>query len=99
MISTNCENASSSMSDPTADPQLKQSTANENRRASNDKAIVVGLYRIPSSDKTFLLNQLKQELEKEHFAFYEGSKMIATVVLGGLIAFQKLEEQEKVHWR
>jgi hypothetical protein len=98
MISTNFEDASSSKSDPTADPQLNQSTANENRPASNDKAIVVGLYRIPSSGKTFLLNQLKQELEKEHFAFYEVSKMIATVVLGALNAFQKLEEQEKVHW-
>jgi hypothetical protein len=33
------------------------------------------------------------------FAFYEGSKMIATVFPGGLDAFQKLEEREKVHWR
>jgi len=45
------------------------------------------------------LNQLKQELGQEHFAFYEGSKMIATVVPGGLNVFQKLEEQEKMHWR
>jgi len=99
MMPTDCENASSSMPGPTADPQLNQSTANETRSASNDKGVVVGLYGVPGSGKTFLLNQLKQELGKEQFAFYEGSKMIATVVPGGLDAFQKLEEQEKVHWR
>ena len=46
-----------------------------------------------------MLNQLKQELGQEQFAFYEGSTMIATVVPGGLDAFQKLEKQEQVHWR
>jgi adenylylsulfate kinase-like enzyme len=100
MMATNCEHASSSMLGPTADPQLIQSTALESRPASNNnKAIVVGLYGVPGSGKTFLLDQLKEELGQEYFAFYEGSKMIATVVPGGLDAFQKLEEQEKVHWR
>jgi adenylate kinase len=83
------------MPGPTADPQLNQSTA----LASNDKAIVVGLYRVPGSGKTFLLDQLKEELGQEHFVFYEGSKMIANLVPGGLDAFQKLEKQEKVQWR
>lgn len=87
------------MPGPTADPQLNQPTAKETRSTSNDKGVVVGLYGVPGSGKTFLLNQLKQELGQEQFAFYEGSKMIATVVPGGLDAFQKLEEQEKVHWR
>ena len=53
---------------------------------------------LPGCGKTFLLNQLKQELGQKHFAFYEGSKMIA-VASGGLDAFQKLAEQEKVQWR
>ena len=96
---TNCENASSSMPGPTADPQPNQSTALESRSASNNKAVVVGLYGVPGSGKTFLLDQLKQELGQECFAFYEGSKVIATVVPGGLDAFRKLEEREKVHWR
>jgi hypothetical protein len=99
MMPTNCENASSSMPGPTTDPQLNQSTALESRSASNNKAVVVGLYGVPGSGKTFLLDQLKRELGQEYFAFYEGSKMIATVVPGGLDAFQKLEEREKVHWR
>jgi uracil phosphoribosyltransferase/adenylate kinase/phosphoserine phosphatase len=96
---TKCENTLCSMPDPTADPQLNQSTAIESRFASNNKAVVVGLYGVPGSGKTFLLDQLKQELGKECFAFFEGSKMISTVVPGGLNAFQKLDEQEKVYWR
>ncbi|PMD32832.1 hypothetical protein L207DRAFT_440266 [Hyaloscypha variabilis F] len=87
------------MPGPTADPQLNQSTALECRSASNDKAVVVGLYGVPGSGKTFLLNQLKQELGQEHFEFYDGANMIANLVPGGLDAFQKLEEQKKVHWR
>ena len=78
---------------------LNQSIVPQNWSASNAKAVVVGLYGVPGSGKSFLLNQLKQGLEQAHFAFYEGSKMIATLVPGGLDAFQKLEEQEKVHWR
>jgi len=99
MMPANCEKASSSMPGLTAGPQLNQSTAKEPRSASNKKTAVIGLYGVPGSGKTFLLNQLEEELGKEHFAFYEGSKMIASVVPGGLDVFQKLEEQEKVHWR
>ncbi|KAH0544338.1 hypothetical protein FGG08_001479 [Glutinoglossum americanum] len=95
----NCKNASSGMSSPTADSQLNQSTALESRPAPDNKAVVVGLYGVPGSGKTFLLDQLRRQLGQECFAFYEGSKMIATVVPGGLDAFQKLGEQEKVHYR
>ena len=83
----------------TSEPQLGQSSALEKRSASDNKPVIVGLYGIPGSGKTFLLDQLKQELGRERFAFYEGSKMIATVVPGGLVAFQMMEEQEKVRWR
>lgn len=99
MKPTSCENASGNMPAPIADPQLRQLIVPENRSVYNAEAIVVGLYGVPGSGKTFLLNQLKQELGQEHFAFYEGSRMIATIVPGGLNAFQTLEEQEKAHWR
>ena len=33
---------------------------------------MVGLYGIPGSGESFLLDQLKQELGEQHFAFYEG---------------------------
>ena len=66
---------------------------------SNKKAVVVSLYGVPGSSKTFLLNQLKKELRQIHFAFYEGSKMITTIIPSGLDTFQNIGEQEKVHWR
>ncbi len=99
MMPTNCENTSSNMPRSTADLQPNQFITPEFRSASDHKAVVVGLYGVPGSGKTFLLNQLKQELGQTHFAFYEGSEMIATVVPGGLDAFQSMEEQEKAHWR
>ena len=82
-----------------AKPQLNHSIALERSSASKNRAIVVGLYGVPGSGKTFLLDRLKQELGEEYFAFYEGSQMIATVIPGGLDEFQKLEEREKMHWR
>lgn len=83
------------MPDPPADHHL--GTALETRAASNDKAVVVGIYGIPGSGKTFILKQLKKELEQEHFAFYEGSKTIANLVPGGLDVFQNLGDQDKAH--
>ena len=101
MIPTSPEHVSSNILSSTADLQHdpKQPTNRDDRPASDHKAVVVGLYGVPGSGKTFLLNQLKQELAQTRFAFYEGSKMIDTVVPGGLDAFQNLEEQEKRHWR
>lgn len=63
------------------------------------KPVVVGLYGLPGSGKTFLLKQLEKELGIDHFAYYEGSKMIADIVPGGLDAFHRLSEQEKLSWR
>lgn len=97
MMATNCENALSGVLGP--DHQLNQSTTLEGRSASSNKAVVIGLYGIPGSGKSFLLKQLKQELGQEHFQFYEGSQVIANLVPGGLDAFRKQEEQEKLHWR
>ncbi len=71
----------------------------ESRPASKDKPAVVGLYGLPGSGKTFLLNQLKQELRGQRFKFYEGSETIAALLPGGLSAFQELKEADKVHWR
>ena len=98
-MASNCENASSNMPGSTCKHQLNESTGLARQTASNKKAIVVGLYGIPGSGKTFLLEQLKVELGEEHFTFYEGSKMIAGLIPGGLKAFQELEEEEKLHWR
>ena len=83
-MSSTCENASSKMPGLTMDRQLHQTTSFGTRSVSDQKAVVVGLYGVPGSGKSFLLNQLKKELGTTYFAFYEGSEVIATVVPGGL---------------
>lgn len=87
------------MADLRAGAQPDPLTVLETQQAAREKPIVVGLYGMPGSGKTFLLNQLKQELGQEHFAFFEGSQMIDSLVSGGLDAFKEMEEQGKVHWR
>ena len=101
MMPTSSDNASSNIlnSKPDFERNQNQPSNPEDRPASVHKPVVVGLYGVPGSGKTFLLDQLEQQLGQTHFAFYEGSKMIATVVPGGLDVFQKMEEQEKTHWR
>ena len=80
--------------------QLTRLTSSEASSASGHKSVIVGLYGIPGSGKTFLLNQLKQELEdSRQYAFYDGSDVIASVVPGGLHAFEAMEEQDKTQWR
>jgi uracil phosphoribosyltransferase/phosphoserine phosphatase/adenylate kinase len=60
---------------------------------------VIGIYGIPGSGKTFLLEQLKQDLLPTSFHFYEGSEVIANLVPGGLVAFQEMNSQDKTRWR
>ncbi|KAK5633385.1 hypothetical protein RRF57_009099 [Xylaria bambusicola] len=60
---------------------------------------IVGIYGIPGCGKTYLLNQLKQNLGETHFAFFEGSEVISSLVPGGLEEFRKSTEQEKMLWR
>lgn len=61
--------------------------------------MVVGIYGIPGSGKTFLLDQLEQKLGETQFTFYEGLNMIETVVPGGVASFKRMKEQDKAHWR
>jgi hypothetical protein len=63
MTPIDCKKFRSSMPDPT-------------QSAASNKAVVIGLYGVPGSGKTFLLSQLKQEFGKESFEFYEGSEVI-----------------------
>ncbi|MCJ1408705.1 hypothetical protein MMC19_002780 [Ptychographa xylographoides] len=67
--------------------------------ATKSKAVVIGIYGVPGSGKSHLLKQLKDVLQDDHFAFYEGSAQIAELVPGGLAAFKKLPEPEMVLWR
>ena len=99
MMSTNCENVSSSMPSQLTNPPPNHPTALESLPASNKKAVIVGLYGVPGSGKTYLLHELKESLGEVNFAFYEGSEMIDAVFPHKLEGFQKLDEQDKKHWR
>ena len=98
MMASDANTASSSKLDSTYSC-LTQNIFPASGKASGKKPIVVGIYGIPGSGKTTLLRQLKEELGDENFTFYDGSTVIDRVVPGGLAAFKKFEDDEKMHWR
>lgn len=99
MPSAESENASSSVPDPTANFQLNRPMTPVNWTAPKSKPVVLGLYGIQGSGKTFLMHQLKQEFRHERFAFYESSELIDLIVPRGLAAFRDFDDKKKDHWR
>lgn len=73
--------------------------ADSNQSDPAKDAVVIGIYGVQGSGKTYLLDKLKALLGMEHFLFYDGSEMISRHVPGGLEAFHRLEEEEKRDWR
>ncbi|KAH7204647.1 heterokaryon incompatibility protein-domain-containing protein [Fusarium oxysporum] len=63
------------------------------------KPTVIGLYGLPATGKSTVLEGLRNKLGETEFAFLEGSDVISYLVPGGLKAFQKLEDPEKKKWR
>ncbi|CDM33198.1 hypothetical protein DTO013E5_5628 [Penicillium roqueforti] len=59
------------------------------------KPVIIGLYGLPGSGKSFRLEGLKTVLDNDKFAFYDGSNVIAAVTPGGLEAFQILTKEGK----
>ena len=86
------------MSLSTAVPQGSL-TIPETPRASQNRAVVIGIYGLPGSGKTFLLKQLEDALRDKPFTFFEDSKTIDDIVPGGLPAFKTLPEATKGFWR
>jgi uracil phosphoribosyltransferase/phosphoserine phosphatase/adenylate kinase len=68
-----------------------------NTSASADylEPTIIGLYGLPGSGKSFLLNIIKCGLSDSEFLFYEGSQVIAAGTPGGLESFQDLSEYDK----
>lgn len=81
------------------DQHATQQLALGHGSTTSTKPKVIGIYGVPGAGKTFLFNQLKRELGETDFYFFEGSKVIADLVLGGLEAFKQLDDQDKTQWR
>lgn len=64
-----------------------------------ERRVVIGIYGVPGSGKSFLLKKLQARLSEEHFRFYEGSEVIASQVPGGLKEFQQASAEAKTIWR
>ncbi|KAL4761081.1 uracil phosphoribosyltransferase-domain-containing protein [Aspergillus foveolatus] len=60
---------------------------------------VIGLYGLPGCGKSYIMDQLKQELGETDFEFFEGSKEISKVAPDGLDKFKELDEYQQDHWR
>ena len=66
---------------------------------AQSQRVVIGLYGLPGAGKSYMLNKLKQNIGHQDFSFHEGSEQIAKLVPGGLEAFKKMKDDDKVHWR
>lgn len=59
------------------------------------KPTVIGLYGLPGSGKSLILNQLKTQLGETRFGCWEGSGDLSSPVPGGLDAFKQLDDDQK----
>ena len=79
--------------------QARPTLPDGHSKSCKGPVLVVGLYGLPGSGKTFLLSKLAQQLDQSQFSFYEGSQLIDITTPGGLSVFQTMQDQDKVHWR
>ncbi|KXG51995.1 uncharacterized protein PGRI_082790 [Penicillium griseofulvum] len=79
--------------------QITQPPAIQVQCIDPPKPVIIGIYGLPGSGKTFWLGQLKTVLNNEGFAFYDGSDVIAAVTPGGLEGFHNLTNEAKIEYR
>jgi len=88
-------NGASTNADIVMDNTPEQTSPTE----TNTKLIVIGIYGIPGSGKSFLLKQLEKELSGNDFLFYDGSQVLASMFAKGLPEFHALSEHDKAYAR
>lgn len=74
---------------------MSRKNCTDSQKVNGKQPIVIGLYGLPGSGKSFMLDHLRHTLDLSVFTFYEGSEVISSITPGGLEAFQQLEEHEK----
>ena len=62
---------------------------------TEDTPVVVGIYGVSGCGKTTLIEHLKKNLGERDFAFFDGSRILSSIVRGGPIAFERKPEAEK----
>ncbi|RMY04783.1 hypothetical protein D0868_06772 [Hortaea werneckii] len=67
--------------------------------SSADPPVIIGIYGLPASGKTHLLNELRKVLDEYQFKFYDGSEVIERITEGGLAAFKQLDNEQKAEKR
>ncbi|KAK3708299.1 hypothetical protein LTR37_011564 [Vermiconidia calcicola] len=78
----------------------QRTTATEAGGARNDGVPkIIGLYGIPGSGKTWLLEHLPQILDEDDYQFFDGSAEIKKVTRGGLAHFKTLSEHDRMPFR
>ena len=60
---------------------------------------IVGIYGVSGVGKSYVLKKLQTLLNREEYAFFEGSDEIARVTAGGLQAFKLMKEHDKIRMR
>ncbi|PHH76384.1 hypothetical protein CDD80_1566 [Ophiocordyceps camponoti-rufipedis] len=63
------------------------------------KPIVIGLYGLPGSGKSFLLHSLKHELDSHDFCLWEGSEVFSALISSDPAAFKDLYPHEEAELR
>ncbi|KAI7283006.1 hypothetical protein KC345_g3163 [Hortaea werneckii] len=61
--------------------------------------VIIGIYGLPASGKTHLLNELRKVLDEYQFNFYDGSEVIERITDGGLAAFKQMGNAQKANIR
>ncbi|KAJ5153658.1 uncharacterized protein N7500_009097 [Penicillium coprophilum] len=79
--------------------QINQPLSYQVGHAHPRKPVIIGLYGLPGSGKTFWLEELKTVIRGDEFAFYDGSGAISAVTPGGLEGFQNLTKEAKTEYR
>ncbi|KAI1335816.1 uracil phosphoribosyltransferase-domain-containing protein [Xylariaceae sp. FL0016] len=90
------------MPDPSSHIEPRTLMSQTARSNVEKRPVVIGLYGLPGSGKTFLMNQLKQDdriYEVGSLKFYEGSQVIDAMVPGGLNKFKRMTEIASAEWR
>ncbi|KAL4750459.1 hypothetical protein BDW72DRAFT_213356 [Aspergillus terricola var. indicus] len=76
-------------------PELVDSPVPANAAGALAAPRVIGLYGVPGCGKSYIMDQLKQELGETDFQYFEGSEVISKMTIGGLAAFRDVDNHHQ----